>query len=115
LNSKRFALILEDCSKYTGIDLIKGMNYEQTKIAVTSLAKFHSRWWNANDFYSFKWIPEHPKSLYKGVYEQFERLWDLVKQKEDFKSDLPVRLSSLVQLRGFLFHHIQDNIISSFF
>ncbi len=89
LNSKRFALILEDCSKYTGIDLIKGMNYEQTKIAVTSLAKFHSRWWNADDLYSFKWIPEYNKSLFRFVYEQFQTLWDFVKQKEEFKLDLP--------------------------
>jgi len=89
LNSKRFALILEDCSKYTGIDIIKGMNYEQTKIAVTSLAKFHSRWWNANDLYSFKWIPEYNKSLFRNLYEQFQSLWDFVKQKEEFKSDIP--------------------------
>ena len=89
LNSKRFALILEDCSKYTDIDIIKGMNYEQTKIAVTSLANFHSRWWNANDLYSFKWIPEYSKSLYYNIYKQFQPLWEFVKQKEEFKSDLP--------------------------
>lgn len=89
LNSKRFVLILEDCSKYTSIDLIKGMNYEETKIAVKALAKFHSRWWNANDLYSFKWIPEFNKSLYRNICEQYQLVWGFVKQKEEFKSDLP--------------------------
>ncbi|MHA1916574.1 MAG: phosphotransferase, partial [Promethearchaeota archaeon] len=97
LNSKRFALILEDCSKYTAIDLIKGMNYEQTKIAVISLAKFHSRWWNANDLFSFKWIPEYKQSIFRNIYEQFQPLWNLVKQKEEFKSDLPDQGLELVE------------------
>ena len=87
--SKRFALILEDCSKYSSIDLIKGMSYKQTKIAVSSLAKFHSRWWNANDLYSFKWLPEQHKSVLYNIFEQFESLWNFVKQNKEFKSDLP--------------------------
>jgi len=87
LNSNRFALLLEDCSKFTTIDFVKGLDYEQIKIAVTSLARFHSRWWNADILHSFKWFPK--QSLWNYAYEQFQYFWEGLKQKEEFISDLP--------------------------
>ena len=89
LNSNRFALLLEDCSKYTSPDFFKGLDYDQTKIAVTSLARFHSRWWNADDLYSFKWLHENKQSLWSFGYKSFNYYWKSVKQKEEFITDLP--------------------------
>jgi hypothetical protein len=90
LNTKKYILILEDCSCYKMVDQVKGLNYEQTKQAIISIADFHARWWDAPDLYSFDWIPK-PKDLTmtKAFTETFRHSWDLAAKSEEFLKFLP--------------------------
>ena len=87
---KKYILILEDCSCYKMVDQIKGLNYEQTKQAITSIADFHARWWDAPDLFSFDWIfkPKDP-TLIKDFTETFRSSWDLAVKSEEFLKFLP--------------------------
>jgi len=90
LEAKKYILILEDCSCYKMIDQITGLNYEQTKQALTSIADFHARWWDAPDLFSFDWItkPRDP-IMVKAFTETFRNSWDLAVKSEEFLKFLP--------------------------
>ncbi len=91
LEAKKYILILEDCSCYKMVDQIKGLNYEETKQAVTSIAKFHARWWDAPDLFSFDWIPKpRDPTMTKAFTETFRNSWDLAVKSEEFLKFLPV-------------------------
>jgi len=90
LDAKKFILILEDCSCYKMVDQIEGLNYEQTKQAINSIADFHARWWDAPDLFSFDWMPT-PKdeAIKKAFTDTFRNSWDLAVKSESFLEILP--------------------------
>ncbi|MHA2050743.1 MAG: phosphotransferase [Promethearchaeota archaeon] len=88
--TKKYILILEDCSCYKMVEQVKGLNYQQIQQAVISIADFQARWWDAPDLYSFNWIPK-PKdpTLTKAFTETFRNSWDLAMKSESFLEILP--------------------------
>ena len=58
IDTKKSILILEDCSRFTQVDQIEGLNEEQTKIIIKSIADFHARWWDSPELFSIDWIPK---------------------------------------------------------
>lgn len=89
LNSNRYILILEDCSKYKMINQQEGLNYEQTKKIIFAIADFHARWWDAQDLFSFEWMPK-PKSEYlMSFVDLFRMSWDFSLKYKEFLTILP--------------------------
>jgi len=89
LKTNRYILILEDCSKYHVVHQLEGLNQEQTKKIITSIADFHARWWDENDLLSFDWIPK-PKSEYlMSFVDIFRMTWDFSTKSEEFLAILP--------------------------
>jgi hypothetical protein len=87
--NKNYILILEDCSNYTQIDQIEGLNQEQTKLTIDAIAEFHARWWDAPDLYSFDWIGK-PRDKYAiALIDTYRNDWDLSIKSEEFKEFLP--------------------------
>ncbi|KKN40027.1 hypothetical protein LCGC14_0737490 [marine sediment metagenome] len=89
LEAKKFILILEDCSCYELADQIKGLNYEQTKQAIISIADFHARWWDAPDLFSFPWIFLTGEETPMSYIDTFRNSWDLAVKSEEFLEILP--------------------------
>ncbi len=88
--AKKFILILEDCSCYKMCNQIEGLNYEQTKQAIISIADFHARWWDAPDLFSFDWIPKPmDKNILKSFTETLRTSWDWAIKSEKFLDFLP--------------------------
>ncbi len=89
LESKRFGLILEDCSKFIKPDKIKGLNYENLRNAVLTIADFQARWWDSKDLFSFDWMtkPKGPEIL--SIVDSYDSLWELCKNHPLFKSTVP--------------------------
>jgi len=90
LEAKKYILILEDCSCYKMVDQIEGLNYEETRQAIISIADFHSRWWDAPDLFSFDWLPT-PKddAIKKAFTDTFRNSWDLAVKSESFLEIIP--------------------------
>lgn len=89
LETRRYILILEDCSQYRMIDQLEGLNSKQTKQIINSIADFHAQWWDAQDLFSFDWMPK-PKSEYLMSFtEIFRMAWDFSIKSEDFFTILP--------------------------
>ncbi len=90
LEAKKYILILEDCSCYKMVDQVEGLNYEQTKQAIISIADFHARWWDAPDLFSFDWLPK-PKDEFikKSFISTYRNSWDLAVKSEEFLKLLP--------------------------
>jgi aminoglycoside/choline kinase family phosphotransferase len=89
IESKKSILILEDCSCYTLIDQIKGLNLEQTKLAINSIADFHSKWWDSPDLYSFDWIPKPRDDVSNMLVKTYQNDWDISIKSEEFRGFLP--------------------------
>ena len=87
--NERYALLLEDCSRYTQVDQVKGLDYDQTKLVALKLADFHARWWDAEDLFSFPWMakPRGPEAM--ALIDTFRVCWDASAQIEDFRKMLP--------------------------
>ena len=89
LEANRYILILEDCSQYSVVHQLEGLNQEQTKQIITSIADFHARWWDANNLFSFDWIPK-PKSEYlMSFVDIFRMTWDFSTKSDEFLAILP--------------------------
>ncbi|KKK43956.1 MAG: Phosphotransferase enzyme family protein [Candidatus Lokiarchaeum sp. GC14_75] len=89
LETNRYILILEDCSQYRVVHQLEGLNQEQTKQIITSIADFHARWWDAHDLFSFDWIPK-PKSEYLMSFVDIFRItWDFSTKSDEFLAFLP--------------------------
>ena len=89
LEAKKFILILEDCSCYKMIDQIEGLDYEQTKQAIISIADFHARWWDAPDLFSFDWMFKPWDKTAMSYIDTFRNSWDLAVKSEEFLELLP--------------------------
>jgi len=89
LENKRFGLLIEDCSKYTAVDQIEGLNYEQTKMAIIAIADFQARWWDNDDLFSFEFMPKPYSSVSETAVAVFKMYWDMCRNNEDFKSMVP--------------------------
>ena len=89
LETKKFILILEDCSRYELVDQIKGLNYDQTKQAIISIADFHARWWDAPDLFSFAWMFKSWDETSTSYIDTFRDSWDLAVKSEVFLELLP--------------------------
>jgi len=88
--AKKYILILEDCSCYNMCDQIQGLNYEQTKQAIISIADFHARWWDAPDLFSFDWIlPRKDENTLKSYLDIVRNSWDMAVKSEKFLDLLP--------------------------
>ena len=87
--NQRYVLILEDCSCYTQVDQITGLDNDQTKLVALKLADFHARWWDAEDLFSFSWIPKPKGPETMAVIDTFRLCWDVAVQIEDFVKALP--------------------------
>jgi aminoglycoside/choline kinase family phosphotransferase len=88
--AKKYILILEDCSCYKIVDQVEGLDYEQTKQAIISIADFHARWWDAPDLLSFDWIPKpHDDTLAMSFIDTFRNSWDLAVKSQEFLDFLP--------------------------
>ena len=88
--AKKYILILEDCSCYKMVDQVMGLDYDETKQAISSIADFHARWWDAPDLFSFDWMPK-PKEepITTSFINTFRNSWDLAVKSEDFLEFLP--------------------------
>lgn len=87
--NQRYVLIMEDCSGYTQVDQITGLDSDQTKLVALKLADFQARWWDAEDLFSFSWIakPRGPEAMV--LIDTFKACWDISVQNEDFVKVLP--------------------------
>ncbi|MHA2038340.1 MAG: phosphotransferase [Promethearchaeota archaeon] len=89
LEANRYILILEDCSQYEMTNQQEGLNYEQTKQIIRAIADFHARWWDAEDLFSFDWMPK-PKSDYLlSFIDLFRNSWEFALKHEEFLRILP--------------------------
>ncbi len=86
---KRYALILEDCSCYTQIDQIKGLDYEMTKTIAIKLADFHARWWDSKELDAFVWMPKPGDAIFTAFMGFYRTCWDVAVQSPDFLAALP--------------------------
>lgn len=89
LELKRYILILEDCSHYTQIDQIKGLDYEPTKQVALRLADFQARWWDAEELNSFVWMPKNKGPAAMALADTYRGCWDVSIQSEEFVAALP--------------------------
>ncbi|KKK45077.1 hypothetical protein LCGC14_1506850 [marine sediment metagenome] len=87
--AKKYILILEDCSCYKMIDQVEGLNYEQTKQAIISIADFHARWWDAPDLFSFDWMAKPRDETTMAFIDTFHKSWDLAIKSEGFHEFIP--------------------------
>jgi len=87
--SKRYILILEDCSCYDQIDQIIGLNEEQTKQVIDMIVDFHSRWWDSPDLFSFNWMPKPRDDVSRSLAETYRTTWDLSMKSKEFQKILP--------------------------
>jgi thiamine kinase-like enzyme len=87
--SKKYILILEDCAHYEQIDQLKGMNEEQTRKVIDAIVKFHARWWDSDDLYSFDWMPKPRDDVAQSLVGTYRESWDLSMKSEEFQKILP--------------------------
>ncbi len=87
--AKRYILILEDCECYKMVDQVKGLDYQQTKKAIISIADFHARWWDAPDLFSFDWMAKPRDETVMAFIDTFHDSWDLAIKSEGFTEFIP--------------------------
>jgi len=87
--NQRYVLIMEDCSGYTQVDQLTGLDNDQTKLVALKLADFHARWWDAEDLFAFSWIPKPRGPEAMALIDTFRVCWDISVQNEDFVKALP--------------------------
>ena len=87
--NQRYILIMEDCSAYEQVDQVTGLNSDQAKLAALRLADFHARWWDAEDLFSFSWLPKPRGPEAMALIDTFRFCWDVSAQNEDFAKVLP--------------------------
>ncbi|MHA2038501.1 MAG: phosphotransferase [Promethearchaeota archaeon] len=88
-DTNKYILILEDCSCYKMVDQLIGLNYEQTKQAIITIADFHGRWWNAPDLFSFDWMSKPRGKDSMALIDTFRNSWDFAIKNEEFLEILP--------------------------
>jgi len=89
VDSKKSILILEDCSCYTQVDQIEGLNREQTELVIDTIADFHIKWWDSPDLYSYDWIPKPRDEISNSLVKTYQNDWDISIKMEEFKQFLP--------------------------
>jgi hypothetical protein len=89
LEEKKYILLLEDCSCYQQVDQLQGLNHEQTRQVALMLADFHAYWWDAEDLYSFPWMPTNTGPVAWALVDAFRGYWDVSIQMPDFVAALP--------------------------
>ncbi|MHA1914799.1 MAG: phosphotransferase [Promethearchaeota archaeon] len=89
VDTKKSILILEDCSCYTQVDQIEGLNEEQTRIIIKSIADFHTRWWDSPEMFTFDWIPKPRDKTSNLLVKTYQNDWDISIKSEEFQGFLP--------------------------
>ncbi|MFX1457601.1 MAG: phosphotransferase [Promethearchaeota archaeon] len=89
LAANRYILILEDCSKYKVVNQLEGLNIEQIKQVIKSIAKFHARWWDAQELISWDWLPKPKGEYILSFVELYRNAWDFATRSEEFLAALP--------------------------
>jgi len=87
--NQRYVLIMEDCSGYTQVDQITGLDKDETELVALKLADFHARWWDAEDLFSFSWMPKPRGPEAMALIDTSRVCWDVAVQIEDFVNALP--------------------------
>ena len=87
--TKKYILILEDCACYDMHEQIEGLNYEQTKLAIKTIADFHARWWDASDLFSFEWMAKPKDETSMAFIDTYHNSWDLASKSKEFHEFLP--------------------------
>ena len=86
---EKFVLLMEDCACYEEADPdLEGLDYEQVKISVETIAAFHARWWDDTDLMSLDWMAEIHDPAYNdvGVYRGY---WETCSKADNFKDYFP--------------------------
>ncbi len=89
IDSKKSILILEDCSCYTQVDQIEGLNQEQTELVIDTIADFHIKWWDSPDLYSYDWIPKPRDEVSNSLVKTYQNDWDISIKSKEFNEFLP--------------------------
>jgi len=87
--NQRYILLMEDCSCYQAVDQIEGLTREQVEQVALMLADFHARWWDADDLYSFPWMPTNTGPVAWALVDAFRGYWDFSVQVPGFVDALP--------------------------
>jgi len=87
--NERWILLLEDCSCYTPIDQVKGLDLELSRLIAIKAADFHTRWWNAENLFSFAWMPKPRGSRVKSTIDILRKNLDICAKSDEFKNILP--------------------------
>ena len=85
LESKKSILILEDCSCYTQIDQIEGLNKKQIELVIDIIADFHIKWWDSPDLYLFDWVPKPGDEISNSLVKTYQNDWNISIKTEEFK------------------------------
>ena len=87
--NQRHALIMEDCSHFEQLDQTVGLTPEQAKLVTLKLADFHARWWDAEDLWSFPWMPKPRDESAMALIDIFHACWDTCAADKNFRKALP--------------------------
>lgn len=91
-DKERATILMEDCSYATPAEPeLEGLNYEETKIAVSKIADFHAQWWKAETLAALSWVPNMKEAGIRNakVGNTMRLEWDACNKREDFRSKLP--------------------------
>ncbi|MFC1900758.1 hypothetical protein ACFLYN_04105 [Chloroflexota bacterium] len=92
-----FILILKDYSYCRKLDQWEGMDENLAKLIIPRLADFHSRWWDAEDLYSFPWLSRTSDSFIEFLSAAFERTLQSLSTMDEFKAILPLGAWEIAQ------------------
>jgi len=86
--NEKYILLIEDCSDYSTKKPWESLTYEEVKIAVENIARFHAYWWNNNKLSELSWLSVNELANWVP-FPNFRRNWDTITQNEDFIDALP--------------------------
>jgi len=86
---QQYILMMKDYSHCKKPDMSEGADEELAKIIINKLADFHARWWDANDLYSFPWIPRMDTSTKASVVENYQSIINECVNTSGFESIFP--------------------------
>ena len=87
--NENYVLVMEDCSGYAPIDQVKGLDIELSKLIAAKLADFHSVWWNADNLFSFAWMPRPRGLQMQATVDILRTSVDACSKSQEFKDMLP--------------------------
>lgn len=90
--NNNFLLMIEDAGDWIPGDQINGLSVNQTKSAVTAIAKLHGYWWDSKELQELTWIPEENRDhvhAFKDNWDEFkEEHRDILDDQKIYSGDL---------------------------